>query len=65
MSSEPDSTYPDISDILARKADGRRELSARSFGEKIRILETMRAAAEPFRAAWLTRRDPSPADEPH
>ena len=27
--------YPDISDILARKAEGRREIAGRSFGEKI------------------------------
>jgi|EndMetStandDraft_5_1072996.scaffolds.fasta_scaffold249112_2 hypothetical protein len=26
--------YPEISDILARKAEGRREIAARTFGEK-------------------------------
>lgn len=48
-------SYPDISDILARKAEGRRELASRSFGEKIEILEAMRARAEPIRRAREAR----------
>lgn len=47
--------YPDISDILARKAEGRRDLAARSFGEKLEILEAMRARVEPIRRAKATR----------
>jgi hypothetical protein len=47
--------YPDISDILARKAKGRRELAARSFGEKLEILEAMRARVEPIRRARAAR----------
>jgi hypothetical protein len=47
--------YPDISDILARKAEGRRELAARSFGEKLEILEAMRARVEPIRRAKAAR----------
>jgi hypothetical protein len=30
--------YPDISDIIQRKAGGRREIAARSFGEKISMV---------------------------
>jgi hypothetical protein len=47
---------PDISDILARKAEGRRELASRSFGEKIEMLEAMRARTEPIRRAREARR---------
>jgi hypothetical protein len=48
--------YPDISDILARKAEGRRELADRSFGEKLKILEAMRARVEPIRRARAARK---------
>jgi len=48
--------YPDISDILARKAEGRRNLAARSFGEKIEMLESMRARVEPIRKARNARK---------
>ncbi len=48
--------YPDISDVLARKAEGRRNLAARSFGEKIEILEAMRARVEPIRKARDARK---------
>ncbi|MGH6660963.1 MAG: hypothetical protein ACREB6_05460 [Rhodospirillales bacterium] len=54
--------YPDVSDIFARKAEGRREAAARSFGEKIEMLEAMRARVEPIRKAREARRkDRSPA----
>jgi len=33
---------PDISDILARKAAGRRQLAALSFGEKLKLLDGLR-----------------------
>lgn len=36
------SGYPDISDILQRKLEGRRDIAARSFAEKIEMLEQMR-----------------------
>ncbi len=52
--------YPDVSDILARKEEGRRELAARSFGEKIDILEAMRARVEPIRKAREERRKKRP-----
>ena len=56
MKLPPAHRYPDISDILVRKAEGRRELAARSFGEKIDILEAMRARVEPIRKAREERR---------
>jgi hypothetical protein len=48
--------YPDISDVLARKAEGRRNLAARSFGEKIDMLEAMRARVAPIRKARDARK---------
>lgn len=43
--------YPDTSDILARKAEGRRESARRSFSEKIAIVEALRERVEPLRRA--------------
>ena len=34
--------FPDISDILARKAEGRRELAKLDFWEKVRRMEALR-----------------------
>jgi hypothetical protein len=54
--------YPDISDILARKAEGRREAAKRSFGEKIAWVEQMRERLAPLKRAreerLAARRDP-------
>ena len=36
--------YPDISDILARKAEGRRDAARRTFGEKIAWADGSRVA---------------------
>ena len=41
--------YPDISDLLQRKAEGRKEIAARSFGEKIAMVERMRERLEPLK----------------
>jgi hypothetical protein len=41
--------YPDISDILQRKAEGRREIAARTFGEKIAMVEAMQKRISPFK----------------
>ena len=49
--SKIDKTYPDISDILRRKAEGRREIAGRTFGEKIAMVEAMRERLEPFKRA--------------
>jgi hypothetical protein len=56
MKPPPTRIYPDISDILARKAEGRRELAKLSFGQKVDILEAMRARVEPFRKAREARK---------
>jgi hypothetical protein len=47
--------YPDLSDILARKEQGRRELSRRSFGEKLVWCEAMRERLAPFKRAREAR----------
>lgn len=49
-------SYPDISDILERKAAGRRELSKLSFGEKIAKMEALRERLEPFKRAREARK---------
>ncbi len=41
--------YPDISDILRRKAEGRREIASRRFGQKIAMVEAMRERLEPLK----------------
>lgn len=43
--------YPDISDILARKAEGRRDAAQRTFGEKIAWAEEMRERLAPLKRA--------------
>lgn len=45
------SKYPDISDILARKAKGREAASKKSFAEKIAIVEALNARLAPLRTA--------------
>jgi hypothetical protein len=55
MSKQP-SNYPDISDILARKAEARKERAELSFGEKIAIVERLRERVAPFRRAREARR---------
>jgi hypothetical protein len=46
--------YPDISDILRRKEQGRKDLAALSIEEKIERLERMRERAEVIRKARST-----------
>lgn len=51
---KPGRFYPDIGDILARKARGRRTLAALSFTEKLAILDRLRETAAPlYRARAL------------
>ena len=40
---QPETIYPDISDILKAKAERRRDIARRSFGEKIAMMEALRA----------------------
>ena len=49
-------TYPDTSDIFARKAEARKEKAKLSFAEKIAIIEAMRERDAPFRKARERRR---------
>ena len=49
MKSDPTERYPDISDILKRKAEGRAELGKRSFGDKLDTLDAMRERANSLR----------------
>jgi hypothetical protein len=48
--------YPDISDILQRKAEGRRELSKLTLGQKIAMVEALRERLEPLRRAREQRK---------
>ena len=50
-----DKQYPDITDILARKAGGRRERARLSFGEKLEILDRLRDEAAPIVSARKAR----------
>jgi hypothetical protein len=62
--------YPDISDILERKAAGRVDLHARSFAEKLDARDALRDRAGQLRAAGAARserdivRDGAPAKRP-
>jgi hypothetical protein len=53
--------YPDIGDILARKARGRRELARLSFGEKLDILEKLREQVAPIVRARRLRHPQKPS----
>ena len=46
----------DVSDILARKAEGRREIARRSFAQKIAMIEAMRERLAPLKRAREMRR---------
>ena len=48
--------YPDVSDILARKEEGRRKISRRSFGEKIAMVEALRERLVPLKRIREERR---------
>jgi hypothetical protein len=51
MKSPAKPAYPDISDILQRKAEAREENATLSFGEKIARLEALRERLAPFKRA--------------
>jgi hypothetical protein len=52
---EPLLRYPDISEILARKAVGRQRQAALTFSAKLDILDAMRARVEPLIRARKNR----------
>jgi hypothetical protein len=58
------SKYPDVSDILARKLEGRRSIAARSFAEKISLIEAMRERLAPLKRAREARRAAQPIQAP-
>lgn len=47
--------YPDITDILAQKARGRRERASLSFAEKLAILDKLRKEIAPIVQARQAR----------
>jgi hypothetical protein len=49
------SQYPDISDILAQKALGRRKRGQLSFAQKLDILDALKERVEPFVQARIAR----------
>jgi hypothetical protein len=47
--------YPDISDILAQKASGRRQRAALSFAEKLAALDALKERVDPIVRARKVR----------
>jgi hypothetical protein len=56
MSNEKPKVYPDVSDVLAHKSEGRRENARLSFGEKIARIEAMRERLAPLKRSREARR---------
>jgi|KBSMisStandDraft_5_1062788.scaffolds.fasta_scaffold6273500_1 hypothetical protein len=46
--SDSRASYPDISEILARKAEGRRQRAKMSFTEKLAALDALRERVRPL-----------------
>ena len=57
--------YPDTSDILARKAEGRCKAVRRSFAEKIAMVEALRQRVEPLKQAREATRGKSQPRSTH
>ncbi len=58
--------YPDISDILAGKAAGRRQRAALSFAEKLAALDALKERVQPIvraRQQRKTQRSEEPAKQ--
>jgi hypothetical protein len=64
MRNAESSKYPDVSDILVRKLEGRRSIAARSFAEKISLIEAMRERLAPLKRAREARRAAQPIRAP-
>jgi hypothetical protein len=56
MKDQPADIPADLSDVLRRKAEGRKDISRRSFGEKIAMMEALRERLAPFKKAREERR---------
>jgi hypothetical protein len=57
--------YPDITDILARKAQGRRERAGLTFAEKLAILDKLKKDVEPIVRARRDRLQAAKERAPH
>lgn len=55
MTDKPAKLYPDITEILAQKARGRRERAALSFAEKLDAVDALKARLEPIERARRAR----------
>ncbi len=53
---QSETLYPDISGILKAKAERRRDIARRSFGEKIAMMEALRERVAPLKRARERRR---------
>lgn len=56
MTGAPTKQYPDITEILARKAEGRRERALLSFAEKLDAVDALRDRLAPIARAREARR---------
>jgi len=43
--------FPDLSDLFAKREAGRKQRARMSFAAKLKVLDELKAGAEPFRAA--------------
>jgi hypothetical protein len=57
--------YPDITDILARKVQGRRERACLTFAEKLAILDKLKKDVEPIVRARRERLRAAQERSPH
>lgn len=51
MATDEPTGFPDITDLLARKAEGRASIRRLSFGEKIELMEALYDRLAPWREA--------------
>jgi hypothetical protein len=56
VSEKKEPVFPDISDVLERKAEIRRYRASRSFQEKIEAMEALRERLKPFKEARERRK---------
>jgi hypothetical protein len=56
MTGKEKTSFPDITDVLERKAEIRRHRAKRSFGEKIAAMEALRERLKPFKEAREKRK---------
>ena len=56
MSEKKEPVFPDISDVLERKAEIRRHRAKRSFQEKVEAMEALRERLKPFKEARERRK---------